>query len=782
MAGISNSVDLTKDDTNLDNLYIALTQCFAVIICGYLAGRTHMITQRETSGLNTFVGKFSLPSLIFISLCQIDLSSVNWMFIFAIFVSKTIIFFIVLIITVVVTRPTNTARAGLLAIFCTQTNDFAIGVPIVQALYNSTHPDYVAYLYLLAPISLTILNPFGFVMMEIGKQPAVSPNSQNAIENTRWQMIRNVIRNIISNPIVFMTALGIIGNQIFNHQPPVVLKSVLDVFGSAFTGTALMLLGLRMVGRVHTLQGTALLTPSLLIITKLLLTPLVMREIVALCLSKGTVEEDNLDLATFAFLYGTLPSAPGVFVYANAYGLDIDLVAASMVSCTFLSAPLMFVSAKMIAAASMNPDDYNRLLEAFEFDISLLSLIGGLVVFMVFVTKRRFRFPHRLTFFLIAAQIVGCVSSVLQFYGLVSVPKLLGIASDMCAALCSASLAIALLFIHARADPTLGSVQPALIVLPWGIPLCLTTILISLYRPPLSPDSNPPEPFGMVSNGLSISVFLFSLIVTVVCLVLAERNRRQNARYSSITEDDLPASISSAVMSNSSRDKLLNNKYDNMFDEQANGDVAGRELNGYYRSDSVTAGYGEDDDLQLVRHFVFLMIIVCSFIVSLALKLWRLVSDSPAGLYVEMQFIEITFRRGQALFGFCIFALDYRGVIKPMIKWAVKTWYGGEPITLPKWDTLPFETRLLCDQFVSQHLQKCKIDIEKTKWSSLLYGICFSGSSLVDWLVHNGVCKDSEEAGVYASKLLSGRVIRHIYNTEYFYNSPSMLYTFIVGS
>ena len=48
-----------------------------------------------------------------------------------------------------------------------------------------------------------------------------------------------------------------------------------------------------------------------------------------------------------------------------------------MVSCTFLSAPLMFVSAKMIAAASMNPDDYNRLLEAFEFDISILSLIGG---------------------------------------------------------------------------------------------------------------------------------------------------------------------------------------------------------------------------------------------------------------------------------------------------------------------------------------------------------------------------------------------------------------------
>lgn len=101
-----------------------------VLIRRYAAGRTHLIMQRETSGLNTFVGKFSLPSLIFLSLCKLDLSAVNWMFIFAIFVSKTAIFFLVLIITILVTRPTNTARAGLLAIFCTQTNDFAIGVPI----------------------------------------------------------------------------------------------------------------------------------------------------------------------------------------------------------------------------------------------------------------------------------------------------------------------------------------------------------------------------------------------------------------------------------------------------------------------------------------------------------------------------------------------------------------------------------------------------------------------------------------------------------------------------
>lgn len=60
---------------------------------------------------------------------------------------------------------------------------------------------------------------------------------------------------------------------------------------------------------------------------------------------------------------------------------------------------------------------------------------------------------------------------------------------------------------------------------------------------------------------------------------------------------------------------------------------------------------------------------------SLAWHMWELVrdpGDTPNGIYVEMSFIEITLKRGQALFTFCVFALDYRNVIKPFIKWYVK--------------------------------------------------------------------------------------------------------------
>jgi predicted permease len=40
----------------------------------------------EAKGMNTFVGNFSLPALIFVSLCQLDLSIVNYTFLLAILV------------------------------------------------------------------------------------------------------------------------------------------------------------------------------------------------------------------------------------------------------------------------------------------------------------------------------------------------------------------------------------------------------------------------------------------------------------------------------------------------------------------------------------------------------------------------------------------------------------------------------------------------------------------------------------------------------------------------
>lgn len=222
-----------------------------------MAGRMNLISATEAKGINTFVGTFALPSLIFKSLAELELRSVNWLFLLSILIAKSIVFVSVIIITILVGRPVNLGRAGIFAIFCTQSNDFAIGYPIgikrclgndirllirvvsVDALYKPTHPEYATYLYLMAPISLAILNPISFILMEIAKRN--NPTGVNELlindgelgnvstHKMRLKMIASVAKNIFLNPVILMTILGICGNFVFSHKVPIYLEKVLKV-------------------------------------------------------------------------------------------------------------------------------------------------------------------------------------------------------------------------------------------------------------------------------------------------------------------------------------------------------------------------------------------------------------------------------------------------------------------------------------------------------------------------------------------------------------------------
>lgn len=186
-----------------------------------------------------------------------------------------------------VVRPLNFGKSGILAIFCTQSNDFAIGYPIVDALYSKIHPEYSGYIYLMAPISLAILNPIGYILMEITnlqnkdkeQPPATTPsrcpqtstdmNSRRRILRGKCLVVVKTMRSIFMNPILLMTLLGVLGRVVFSDGLPIFLSSILRVLGNSFAGSALFLLGVRMVGKSSQLQGSGFLLPTVLIIVKL---------------------------------------------------------------------------------------------------------------------------------------------------------------------------------------------------------------------------------------------------------------------------------------------------------------------------------------------------------------------------------------------------------------------------------------------------------------------------------------------------------------------------------
>ncbi|XP_063701379.1 lysosomal cholesterol signaling protein [Culicoides brevitarsis] len=573
----NNSSDV---NISMDNLYPALIQCFTCIIVGYFAGRLNIISNTEAKGLGTFVGNFALPSLIFLSLSELNWTAVNWTFLLSIFISKAIVFFSVIIISLLVIRPINLGKSGLLAIFSTQSNDFAIGYGLIYALYGTSHPEYASYIYLLAPISLALLNPIGYILLEITKIkqknetanntivrcPQSHDNSNNSNVQRKLGAVLNTMKNIFFNPVLLMTLLGVFGGIIFPNSLPLALLSVLKVFGNSFSGTALFLLGIRMVGKAKTFQKGGFILPGILIIVKLLVLPIITRQTVNL-MNAGVNFTDTTDLSTFGFLYGTFPAAPGVFVIASQYNQDIDLIGSSMILSTFVSAPLMFISAKMIAIHNLNPSDYMIELDKFALDISIFSIVAAIfVVLQLLISKKIKRMPYRITTCLVISQFIECIGVILwsmlgQNTGWRMVLQFcfftIGAYSSR---LWTAIYAVCLLFMECRSLCFVLKLWPAFVLIGWGIPTILVSILL-IFDPDknISEKRNPSFQYGNAQAAISVFILVMCFIVIVGCLVLHQRHKRIQEKYLSLVRDVVSDSELESPLTTASTSNLLGN-------------------------------------------------------------------------------------------------------------------------------------------------------------------------------------------------------------------------------
>lgn len=386
------------DPVELDNLYPALVECFGIILLGYVAKRFNLISDVETKGISTFTTTFALPALIFGSLIRLSLHEVNWTFLGCICLAKSLLFMVVLIVSLFSVRPFNPGKCGLYAIFTTQSNDFALGYPILVAIYGKSHPECPSYLYLMAPISLVILNPIGFIFME-------SSRTQSQTIPLR-KKIWSVFKGIVTNAIIIMTLLGVIFNFIFEGKPPAFLNQFLSTLGAAFSATALFVLGMRMVGSCNSLSKVPWMTTLILIALKIIVLPLVAREIVSQVIQLGPSANETEHLSNFAFIYGTFPTAPSVFVFSAQYDLDQDLIAFAMVACTVVAAPIMFVSAHLLSLTEIDPNDYIEDLDKFLLDLSIVGVcVAAWVTFVLVSTKKYTRFPHFMTLVLVLSQV-----------------------------------------------------------------------------------------------------------------------------------------------------------------------------------------------------------------------------------------------------------------------------------------------------------------------------------------------------------------------------------------
>ena len=128
----SVSLNNSSDSDTFDNLYPAQIRVFAVIILGYIAGRLGVISATEAKGISKFALYPTLPAFIFRAMATIKFSKVKWMMVLVVTLSKCIVFAGVTILTLLFTR--DVGSAGVYSLFCTMSNDLALGIPICKYL------------------------------------------------------------------------------------------------------------------------------------------------------------------------------------------------------------------------------------------------------------------------------------------------------------------------------------------------------------------------------------------------------------------------------------------------------------------------------------------------------------------------------------------------------------------------------------------------------------------------------------------------------------------------
>ncbi|XP_076119907.1 lysosomal cholesterol signaling protein [Alosa pseudoharengus] len=793
-----NYATSTSGAMSIDKLLPALLECFGIILCGYIAGRANIITSTQAKGLGNFVSKFALPALLFKNMVLLDFGDVIWPFLWSILIAKVSVFFVVCVLTLLVaSRDTRFSKAGLFSIFATQSNDFALGYPIVEALYRNTHPEYLQYIYLVAPVSLILLNPLGFALCEVQKWQS----SREQPPGSKLLVVGTVALQVVRNPIVFMVVVGLAAHFLLGQRIPPFMEQFVDGLANSFGGAALFYLGLTMVGQMRKLTRSTVVALILLITAKLLVMPLVCRDMVELLDTGNTSALNHSSISNYAFLYGVFPTAPSVAIYAAHYNMELEVVTSGMVISTFLSAPIMYASAWLLTIPTMDPRSSVSALQTVSFNISVIGLIALVwTITVMFLSKKFKRLPHFFTVNLLMAQLLVSVGMITwnftveqgSFLGQVLNFTLL-YGSLYSTYVWPGLIALSLLIIRRKGEL---KISPGLVVIAgWGVP-CLVVSLL-LISGQWSPDTIDSAFFYGTSQIISSAVVLFCSIVLVGgSLIALSRDYRtlQQGTPSDTSEDVQPLGEpedQNAPLEPTPSEGSINREchvcdcappqpMPDMIVSTNMVDQHGVRATGCESSRCLLVQEEEnrrDSDTQVARHVLLCLLLLVSLLANLSSCLWWLFNQVPGRLYLELQFFCAILNYGQGFISFGLFGLDKHLIILPFKKRVARLW-GGRGAAEDPPPSVSEEIQLTCTQFIRYHQEQCVQDIvQKKRCGDRRVVSAFLGSALVEWLMRVGLAQDRGEALIYGSRLHEGGVLEHITH-NYSFQDDDLHYRF----
>ncbi|XP_032821598.2 lysosomal cholesterol signaling protein isoform X1 [Petromyzon marinus] len=816
----------------VDRLFPALLECFGTVLCGYAAGRSGLVPPSGARGLGGFVSSFALPALLFRNMVVLDFAVVSWGFLLAVLATKVAVFVLVCVVTLLTAAPASRfAKAGLFPIFATQSNDFALGYPIVQALYQATNPEYVQYIYLVAPISLVLLNPVGFVFCELQRRRNVEvegPGEEEEVEVevevgattmtappralsgcsralSSLRTCAGAVLGALVNPVVLSSLVGLAGNFLLARKVPELVSRFLDSLGAAFGASAQFYLGLSMVGKMQSHTRGTVVSIILLITAKVLVFPLLCREMVELLETRG--EKNHTSLRDFGFLYGVFPTAPSVIIYASRYAMEIETLSTGMVVCTFLSAPLMYVSSWLLAMPRLDDHVTRAVLDSVSFDIGIVGLIFLVWVLGLAVLSRRYRqLPHFFSINLFAAQLLTCVGMVFWHVlgtGAGTLARVLAfilLYAPMCSSyLWTGMTAFSLLVLQVAGEKRTRSFKGMMTVVAWGLPAFAVGILVALSGDMRKYEIDPAFFWGRSQVVMTVVMLAVSILLGATSLIVLGRRSGAQRPYEALSKEGPESTRVPDDAPSPPPEPAPNGTLETHAPCEGECPCSGSECCASTRSLPVVAAAGdpadpaavarclgpcgpgdcaladeerarvlEREDPQAGRHVLLCLLLLIAMFLSMCTGLWWLLSSTIGGPYLEFKFTCAVCNFGQGFLSFVLFGLDKHLIIIPFKRRLQRLWGSAALSPSPRGPTSgPLrgpnkEVAMTCRQFLHFHRERCCGDIvHERRCGRRRVRVCL-GSELVGWLVAAGLSEDRDGATRYAERLLCGGVIARL--------------------
>ena len=311
------------DNRVLQAIFDTVLPFFALIFCGYGAGRFKVLSEASIAGVNAFVFYFALPAFLFELMATAPLDEVLDGSFIAAYLGSGLAVFAVAAVLGWFMFEIRAGEAALLGAAAVLGNTGYMGLPLVSAAFG----DGAAIPVVIGlTLEATVLIPLTMVLVEAGKG-----------SDGGWaRLVGSVAGSLGRNPIIIAIFSGALVSA-FGLGLPTPVANFTSLLSDAAGPCALFALGATLVGRSI---STGIGEISYMTCFKLLVHP------IAIWVATTRIFDVDPLWATTATLAAALPVAANVFIVARQYDTYIERVSSTILVSTTVS--VVTVSALLV--------------------------------------------------------------------------------------------------------------------------------------------------------------------------------------------------------------------------------------------------------------------------------------------------------------------------------------------------------------------------------------------------------------------------------------------------